>query len=255
MQTKGQTGYRLQGGELKLADHTIYFNGTVDTGGKVPTFAFDAGADQIDVPKLLAAATGGKVEEKPAAQPAAAKGDGRVFPNDPLPLDGLRSANGEFKLGTGALILPKGVKMHDVQILATRITSYNVCYTKLLRYGVLASLDIESYRGTIIKAAEDATGRKVAIAGPMKLKISFSPAVVIEGVEISNPTWAKSPAFAKVGRAEAEIALIPALRITSYNVCYTKLLRPRARGGRPARAADRPGAGAVADPLGSYNFV
>ena len=119
LQTKGQTGYRLQGGELKLADHTIYFNGTVDTGGKVPTFAFDAGADQIDVPKLLAAATGGKAEEKPAAQPAAAKGDGRVFPNDPLPLDGLRSANGEFKLGTGALILPKGVKMHDVQILAT----------------------------------------------------------------------------------------------------------------------------------------
>lgn len=78
-------------------------------------------------------------------------------------------------------------------------------------YGILASLDIESYRGTIIKAAEDATGRKVAITGPMKLKISFSPAVVIEGVEVSNPTWAKSPQLAKIGRAEAEIALIPAI--------------------------------------------
>lgn len=78
-------------------------------------------------------------------------------------------------------------------------------------YGILASLDIESYRGTIIRAAEDATGRKVAITGPMSLKISLSPAVVIEGVEISNPAWAKTPQMAKVGRAEAQIALIPAL--------------------------------------------
>ena len=78
-------------------------------------------------------------------------------------------------------------------------------------YGMLASLDIESYRGTIIKAAEDATGRKVTITGPMKLAISFSPAVVIEGMEISNPTWAKSPKLAQIGRAEAQIALIPAL--------------------------------------------
>lgn len=120
--TKGETGYRLQGGELKLAGHVIHFNATVETGGKKPTFAFDAGADFIDVPKLMEAASGGKpADNRQPAQPAApaAKGDGRVFPNDPLPLDGLRAANGEVKVGTGLLTLPGNVKMHDVQILAT----------------------------------------------------------------------------------------------------------------------------------------
>lgn len=117
--TKGETGYRLQGGELRIAGHTIFFNATADTGGKKPTFAFDAGADFIDVPKLLEAAGGGKAEAQPAAGSAPAAKDGRVFPDDPLPLDALRAANGEVKLGTGLLTLPGKVKMHDVQLRAS----------------------------------------------------------------------------------------------------------------------------------------
>lgn len=117
--TRGETGYRLQGGEIQLAGHAIFFNATVETGGAKPTFAFDAGADFIDVPKLIEAATGGKPAQPAPPQSApAAKGDGRVFPDDPLPLDGLRAANGEAKLGTGLLTLPGNVKMHDVQLRA-----------------------------------------------------------------------------------------------------------------------------------------
>ncbi len=78
-------------------------------------------------------------------------------------------------------------------------------------YGVLASIDVDSYRGQIIKAAEDATGRKVTIAGPLKLKVSFSPAVVVEGVKLANAPWAKAPDMLSVGRAEAEIGLLAAL--------------------------------------------
>jgi uncharacterized protein involved in outer membrane biogenesis len=78
-------------------------------------------------------------------------------------------------------------------------------------YGILASIDVDSYRGRIIQAAEDATGRKVTIAGPLKLKISFSPAVVVEGVKLANAPWAKAPDMLSVGRAEAEIGLFAAL--------------------------------------------
>ncbi|MBN2751745.1 MAG: AsmA family protein [Rhodospirillaceae bacterium] len=78
-------------------------------------------------------------------------------------------------------------------------------------YGVLASIDVDSYRGTIIKAAEDATGRKVTISGPLKLKVSMSPAVVVEGVRLSNAPWAKTPEMLSIGRAEAEIGLFAAL--------------------------------------------
>lgn len=78
-------------------------------------------------------------------------------------------------------------------------------------YAVLASVDVDSYRGVIIKAAEDATGRKVTIDKPLKLKISLSPAVVVEGVTMSNAPWAKQPIMIKVGHAEAEVGLLPLL--------------------------------------------
>ncbi len=78
-------------------------------------------------------------------------------------------------------------------------------------YGVLSSIDVDSYRGRIIKAAEDATGRKVTIAGPLKLKASLSPAAVVEGVTLANAPWANPPEMLSIGRAEAEIGLLAAL--------------------------------------------
>lgn len=152
--TRGETGYRFENGELKLAGHTIFFNATADTGGKKPTFAFDAGADFIDLPKLMDAATGGKTAEQPAAKPAQpAKGDGRVFPNDPLPLEALRAANGEVKVGTGLLTLPGNVKMHDVQLRAT------------LKDGLFAFNETFGFGGGEAKTEITLDGRNGDVAG------------------------------------------------------------------------------------------
>ena len=80
---------------------------------------------------------------------------------------------------------------------ANRITSYNVCYTKLLRHafirGKLAALD-----------AGVAEKVQILYGGSMN-----------------------------AGNA-AELLAMSDIRITSYNVCYTKLLRvwPRARSSR-----------------------
>jgi len=92
-----------------------------------------------------------------------------------------------------------------------KITAGAVLLIGVAGYGALSSIDVESYRGEIIQAAEDATGRKVKITGPIKLKISLTPAVVIEGVNMSNAPWAKDPRMVSIGRAEAEVDLIPAI--------------------------------------------
>ena len=70
-----------------------------------------------------------------------------------------------------------------------RITSYNVCYTKLLR----------EYSIGILSHAR--TGQTIRIGNDCRLRISFA---VVDIAIRSTPG-----------------------RITSYNVCYTKLLRQK----------------------------
>ncbi len=78
-------------------------------------------------------------------------------------------------------------------------------------YGALSSIDVENYRDDIIQAAEDATGRDVDIKGPIKLRVSLTPAVVVEGLTMSNAPWATAPQMISIGRAEAEIGLMSAI--------------------------------------------
>ena len=75
-----------------------------------------------------------------------------------------------------------------------RITSYNVCYTKLLRC-------IPSWTVAISRQAATASGELAAMA-----RASFSV----------------SSRSVSAGRTRLTS---PIRRITSYNVCYTKLLR------------------------------
>jgi len=92
-----------------------------------------------------------------------------------------------------------------------KIAAGVVCLTVAAGYGVLASIDVDAYRGDIIQAIEDATGRKVKISSPIRLKMALSPAAVIEGVDMSNAPWSKVPQMVHIGKAEAEIDLLSAL--------------------------------------------
>ncbi len=76
-------------------------------------------------------------------------------------------------------------------------------------YAVLSSLDINQYRDQIIAEAEKATGRTLRIDGEMDLKVSFSPAIVLNDVGLSNADWASTDEMVSVQRFELEVALLP----------------------------------------------
>jgi len=73
------------------------------------------------------------------------------------------------------------------------------------------SLDAETYAGLITSAVEDATGRKLEIAGDIDVAIGFTPRIVIEDISLSNASWSKQPLMASAGRLEVEIRLLPLL--------------------------------------------
>ncbi len=66
--------------------------------------------DALNLDELLPKSEGAA---KPA--PAAGAGDGRVFPADPLPLDGLKAADAEVKF-TAKTIIVQGMQVTDVDL-------------------------------------------------------------------------------------------------------------------------------------------
>ena len=114
-----------------------------------------------------------------------------------------------------------------------RITSYNVCYTKLLRFfsfvlwmgksgGHIAIVGKKEYaRGVAVKS----TNRKHALG--------TSPFDIVHNS--TQTTGVFDSGYAIFGFIEQDVHLFFAkyyfafvgYRITSYNVCYTKLLRVR----------------------------
>ena len=103
--------------------------------------------------------------------------------------------------------LPHQAGTHqDSQVVVDRITSYNVCYTKLLR--MIAVLSHEG--GLNIPAGHD---RSIALRERTPMRDTFPSS-------FTGSTAAA--ALAALGNPMRLLA-----RITSYNVCYTKLLRAR----------------------------
>ena len=76
---------------------------------------------------------------------------------------------------------------------------------------VLATLDVNQYKGLIEEQAAAATGRTLTIEGDMDLSVSLSPAIVINGVRFQNADWGSRPDMAVIERIEASVPLIPAL--------------------------------------------
>lgn len=92
--------------ELKLTDLTIRLDDTVLTGAvgldldsKIPSVDVALKSEMINLDQLLP-----KGDGTAAPAPANKTDDGRVFPNDPLPLDGLKAANANVKLDVKKLV-------------------------------------------------------------------------------------------------------------------------------------------------------
>ena len=90
----------------------------------------------------------------------------------------------------------------------SRITSYNVCYTKLLRVEVIGGLMAGSL-ALLADAAHMLTDAMDGTLARVSGKVSRFGAFLDSTID----------------RFEESVVFLGLSRITSYNVCYTKLLR------------------------------
>ena len=109
-----------------------------------------------------------------------------------------------------------------ISSILARITSYNVCYTKLLR-----SKFIHTYTGAVLYSPEDKY-QKISFSdmekSPLDRKVTDGWAAMIQHYFVA----ALIPDRGKEERYYTKTLTGPRYRITSYNVCYTKLLRSTA---------------------------
>lgn len=91
----------------------------------------------------------------------------------------------------------------------------------------LRTIDFAAYKDGLVHELRVATGREVAIDGPISLVYGFEPAFVIQGVRIGNAPWGTRADMAQVDRVAARIDLaallrgrlqIDRLRLTQANV-------------------------------------
>lgn len=72
---------------------------------------------------------------------------------------------------------------------------------------VALTIDVNRFKPQIVAAVEEATGRRLDIAGDLKLTFMPMPAVAVDGVTFSNASWGSRPAMATVGEFAAEVDL------------------------------------------------
>jgi uncharacterized protein involved in outer membrane biogenesis len=78
-------------------------------------------------------------------------------------------------------------------------------------YATLSSLSFEDLRDLAQSEAKSLTGRELVIAGPIDLKISLKPEIVLEDVTFANASWGSRPAMIELKRFELQVALWPLL--------------------------------------------
>jgi len=76
---------------------------------------------------------------------------------------------------------------------------------------VVKSIDVDRYRADAVAWTRQATGRELAFAGPVKLKLSLHPALTANGVTLANRPGAARADMVRVDHVEAQIGLLPLL--------------------------------------------
>ena len=70
-------------------------------------------------------------------------------------------------------------------------------------------IDPNEYKGEIIAAVEEKTGREFSIESDIDLKLRFTPSFAVSGVRMANAKWGSRPDMMSVGEFAAEVALLP----------------------------------------------
>lgn len=79
-------------------------------------------------------------------------------------------------------------------------------------YYFLKNFDLNKYKSYASQIVEEQLGRKFSINGEASIGISLVPTLVLEDVELANPSWAAQPQMVKVKRLELKFALLPLLK-------------------------------------------
>jgi hypothetical protein len=74
---------------------------------------------------------------------------------------------------------------------------------------IIATTDINQYKGQIIDIVENVTGRNLQINGDLKFALSLVPTVIVEDVQLSNVSWGSKPVMISLKQFELKAALLP----------------------------------------------
>ena len=79
---------------------------------------------------------------------------------------------------------------------------------------VVMNIDFNRYKDLIAEKVKEATGRTLVIDGDIKLELSLSPSLAVDGVKFENAPWGSRPQMATVDKFSAQVALLPLLTKT-----------------------------------------
>ena len=151
-------------------------------------------------------------QDQPACQVECKRGTPDLIVHDGDPVLPLRDPQDRLdkvpRKRSAQAVQPRGAD-DLVSIKQRRITSYNVCYTKLLRFGILIAQ---------ASGGQCQSGWIYDCLSGRFCHAHLGKGAYVDGEPIAARTTGREPPL-------AAISLVFVSRITSYNVCYTKLLR------------------------------
>jgi uncharacterized protein involved in outer membrane biogenesis len=98
-----------------------------------------------------------------------------------------------------------------------------VCFLVIIV--VVSTYDYNKFKPMITGIAQKYTGRKLTIAGDIKVKISLSPTLELNQVSFQNAPWSADPEMIRANHIEVQLALIPLIK-GNINVKRLTLLNP-----------------------------
>src|SRR5258706_3360075 len=89
----------------------------------------------------------------------------------------------------------------------------------------VATFDPRTLVAPVQARVKAATGRELTINGPIDLKLSLEPRIVVSDVSLGNAPWGKTPDMVHARRVEARVALLP-LMSRRFEVVELALVEP-----------------------------
>ena len=98
-----------------------------------------------------------------------------------------------------------------------------VCFLVIIV--VVSTYDYNKFKPMITGIAKKYTGRKLTLAGDIKVKLGLSPTLEVNTVSFQNAPWSSHPEMIRAKQIEVQLALIPLIK-GNINVKRLTLINP-----------------------------